>query len=211
MKKSNFRHLFSKDEEKQDPSLPTDNAKKLLFGFFLGFFLLYLNYKPYDASSDRVVHGLLEFVFFIYQFIINQTVGIVHEGGHGICYLLPCPQFLTALNGTVFQWLFPLGIAYYYKRKGSLILFYVGLFILSISMDYTSWYMSTAHEGLYVSAEKAFLGEAGYHDFNYMFSALGVLEYESWIAGFTKMASTLVMFGSMVGMFLEAFSNKKQP
>jgi len=178
----------------------------ILFTLFL---LLYIEYKPYINSSNHI-ESIIGYLFVIYQFIINQTLGIVHEGGHGVCYLLPCPQFITVLNGTVFQWLFPLGIGYYYKRKGNQIVFYIGLFILGISMDYTAWYMSTAHEGLYLPAHKSFLGVDALHDFNYIFNTLGVMAYESLISGITRVFAYLLMIGSVIAMFFEAFSNKRQ-
>lgn len=152
--------------------------------------------------------GILEYFFTLYQFIINQTLGIVHEGGHGVCYILPCPKFMMVLNGTLFQWFFPLGIAYYYKRKGNLSAFYAGLFILGMSMDYTSWYMSTAHEGAILPAYKSFLGVDAMHDFHYIFSTLGVLSYESLISGFTKVVAYLLMIFAVFGMFFDAFASK---
>jgi len=87
--------------------------------------------------------------------------------------------------------------------------FYMGLFILGISMDYTAWYMSTAHEGLYLPAHKSFLGVDAYHDYNYIFSALGVMAYESLISGITRTIAYLLMIGSVFVMFFEAFSNKR--
>jgi len=176
--------------------------------FFTLFLLLYIEYKPYSNTSHHIT-GIAEYLFSIYQFIINQTLGIVHEGGHGVCYILPCPQFIMVINGTVFQWLFPLGIGYYYKRKGNQIAFYMGLFILGISMDYTAWYMSTAHEGLYLPAHKSFLGVDALHDFNYIFTALGVMAYESLISGMTRTIGYFLMVGSLIGMFFEAFASKR--
>jgi len=111
--------------------------------------------------------------------------------------------------GTLFQLGFPLGIAYYYKKKGNTIIFLVGLFILGISMDHTSFYMSTAHEGAILPAHKSFLGEDALHDFYYLFTFLGMLAYASFISGFTQVVAYLLMIGSVIGMFFEAFSNKK--
>ena len=207
MKKSKFSHLFPKEKSEQD-HLPTKSAKKAVLVLFTLFLLLYIEYKPY-ASTPHQITSITEYLFTIYQFVINQTLGIVHEGGHGVCYILPCPQFIMVLNGTLFQWLFPLGIAYYYKRKGNQMAFYMGLFILGISMDYTAWYMSTAHEGLHLPAHKSFLGVDALHDFNYIFSTLGVMAYESLISGITKAIGHLLMIGSVIGMFFEAFSNKR--
>lgn len=206
MKKNNFRHLFPKKKTVKD-HLPGKNAKKVVFVIFTLFLFLYIEYKPYSNSPHHIA-SITEYLFTIYQFIINQTLGIVHEGGHGVCYVLPCPQFIMVIMGTLFQWLFPLGIAYYYKRKGNLTAFYIGLFILGISMDYTAWYMSTAHEGALLPANKSFLGVDALHDFHYVFSTLGVLAYESLISGITRTIGYLLMVGSVIGMFFEAFSNK---
>ncbi len=207
MKNNKFRHLFPKKKTTKD-YLPSKNAKKVILVFFILFLLLYIEYKPYSSTSHQIT-SITEYLFNIYQFIINQTLGIVHEAGHGVCYILPCPQFLMVINGTLFQWIFPLGIAYYYKKQGNQIAFYMGLFILGISMDYTAWYMATAHEGLHLPAHKSFLGVDALHDFNYIFSTLGVLAYESLISGVTRVIAYLLMIGSVIAMFFEAFSSKR--
>ncbi|MDD2451591.1 hypothetical protein [Sulfurovum sp.] len=206
MKKSRFSHLFPQEKSERD-NLPTSNAKKAVLVLLTLFFILYVNYKPY-AMTPHQINGIFEFLFTLYQFIINQTLGIIHEGGHGVCYILPCPKFVMVAMGTVFQWLFPLGIAYYYKKRGNQTAFLTGLFILGISMDYTAWYMSTAHEGAILPAHKSFLGVNAMHDFHYIFSTLGVLAYESLISGVTRVIAYLLMIGAVIGMFFEAFSNK---
>lgn len=207
MNKSKFSYLFPKNKTGQE-HLPTTNAKKTVLVLFVLFLLLYVNFKPYETTHHHIT-GFWEFFFYIYHFIINQTLGIVHEGGHGVCYLLPCPRFVMVAMGTLFQWLFPLGIGYYYKRKGNKIAFLIGLFILGISMDYTAFYMATAHEGPIVPAHKSFLGVDAYHDFYYIFNSLGVLAHESLISGITRATAYLLMIGSVIVMFFEAFSNQK--
>ena len=204
--KNNFKHLFP-EKKTTNNHLPGKNAKKAVLVVFTLFLLLYIEYKPYSNTSHHIT-GITEYLFSTYQFIINQTLGIVHEGGHGVCYILPCPQFLMVIMGTFFQWLFPLGIAYYYKKQDNQMAFYMGLFILGISMDYTAWYMSTAHEGALLPAHKSFLGVDALHDFHYIFSTLGVLAYESLISGVTRTIGYLLMIGSVIGMFFEAFSSK---
>jgi hypothetical protein len=206
LKKNKFSHLFPKKKTVHD-QLPSKNAKKVVLVLFTLFLLLYIEFKPY-ANTPHQITSITEYLFSIYQFIITQTLGIVHEGGHGVCYILPCPQFVMILNGTLFQWLFPLGIAYHYKRKGNHTAFYIGLFILGISMDHTAWYMSTAHEGALLPAHKSFLGVDALHDFHYIFSTLGVLSYESLISGLTRVIAYLLMIGSVIAMFFNAFSNR---
>ena len=205
MKKSNFSHLFPKKKSELD-HLPTKSAKKTVLVIFVLFLILYIQYKPY-ASTTQTPNTFLEHIFVLYQFIITQTLGIVHEAGHGVCYILPCPKFMMVSMGTLFQWAFPLGIAYYYRKKGNTMAFLIGLFILGISMDHTAWYMSTAHEGAILPAHKSFLGVDALHDFNYIFNTLGVLAYESLIVGLTKTVAILLMIGSVIVMFFEAFSD----
>lgn len=206
MKKSKFSHLFP--QEKSEQNHPTQSAKKAVLVLLTLFLILYINYKPYLATPHQIT-SMSEYLFTLYQFIINQTLGIVHEGGHGVCYLLPCPKFLMVSMGTIFQWLFPLGIAYYYKKRGNQTAFLTGLFILGISMDYTAWYMFTAHEGAVLPAHKSFLGVDAMHDFHYIFSTLGVLAYESLISAVARVIAYLLMSSAVIGMFFEAFSNKR--
>jgi len=207
MSNKHFHHLFPKKKHKSD-GLPDKQTKKIILVLFVLFFFFYLQYKPY-SDNNHEIRTMSEYLFGIYQFIINQTLGIVHEGGHGVCYILPCPKFMTVSMGTFFQWLFPLGIAYYYKRKGNITAFFMGIFILGISLDYISWYMSTAHEGAILPAYKSFLGVDAMHDFHYIFSTLGVMSYESMISGFTKVVAYILMIYSILAMYFDTFSSKK--
>ena len=206
MKDSKFTHLFPKKKGEHN-NLPGSNAQKTVLVFFLIFLILYIQYKPY-SHTVHISSGILEQIFILYQFIITQTLGIVHEAGHGVCYILPCPKFVMISMGTIFQWAFPLGIAYYYRKRGNTIVFLIGVFILGISLDHTAFYMSTAHEGAILPAHKSFFGVDALHDFHYIFSSLGVLAYASFIAGVVKLTAHLLMIGSVIGMFFEAFSSK---
>jgi hypothetical protein len=182
----------------------TPMAQKSTALLFALFFLLFMIYTPYEHSADRAQGGL-HTLFMLYHFIVNQTLGIVHEGGHGICYVLPCPEFVMVLNGTLFQWLFPGLIAWYYRRRGNIWGWYAGLFFLGFSMHYTAWYMSTAHEGAMVPAAKSFLGVDGYHDFHYLFSRLGVLRFDGAISKLTHAVAYLMMIYTIAAMSFTAF------
>ena len=201
-KRGKFDYLHTTPHN-ETPKTP-HSAKQVVFWLMLLFFLLYLKYKPY-TSGRHIIHGTVEYLFYLYHFVINQTVGIVHEAGHGICYLLPCPRFIMVANGTLFQWLFPFGVGYYYKKRGQMVGYFLGLFVLGVSMDYTAWYMSTAPEGAFVPASKSFLGIDGYHDFNYIFDTFGVLAYSGLISGIVKAASFVVMVRAVIGLFFEAY------
>jgi len=185
----------------------TPLTKKAIAVIFTIFFILYLKYKPYDGLIDA--NGFIKTIFYLYFFIINNTLGIIHEAGHGVCYIIKCPQFITALNGTIFQWAVPLLIALYYKKSNK-IAYFITLFILAISMDYTAWYISTSNEGLYLPASKSFLGVDGYHDFNYILSTLGILKYYKVVSVLVKISSVTLMFYAYFGIVTNTiFTSKK--
>jgi len=204
-----FDYKNSKKEGKRSSSEATSSAKKVLLLLFVVFLLLFPHYAPWelDHTQDNTI---LKQIFTLYFFIANQTLGIIHESGHGVCYILPCPEFIMVLNGTVFQLLFPAGIAYYYKRKGNRFAMYIAFFFVGFSLHYTAWYISTAHEGLYLPASKSFLGVDAYHDFNYLLTAMGLMQYESFIAGLTRFIAYLLMIVSVIGMFFGAFTENRE-
>lgn len=213
MPKSNpFKHLHQDYDEKDESESSIQSktkAKRVTLGIFVLFLLLFPHYAPWEPAYQQG-DSVIQKIFTLYFFVANQTLGIVHEGGHGVCYILPCPEFLTMANGTLFQLLFPGLIGYYYYRKGNLFAAMIALFFVGFSLQYTAWYLSTAHEGLILPAHKSFLGVDAIHDFNYMLSAMGLLAYESLIAGFTRFIAYLIMLAAVIGMFFEAFPNDKR-
>ncbi len=208
-KRNPFKHLHSDKESKTEVSQAlTGNAKKLTVIIFVLFLLLFPHYAPWSGNFEQNP-SLLHQLFILYFFIANQTLGIIHEAGHGVCYILPCPQFFMVLNGTLFQVFFPAGISYYYRKRGNRFAMYIALFFVGFSLHYTAWYISIAHEGILLPAHKSFLGVDAYHDFNYLLSAMGLMPYESLISGLTRLMAYVLMLISVIGMFFGAFTNKK--
>ena len=187
----------------------SSNSKKVLAFIFFFSLLLFVKLAPY-GNTHLQAHTLGEKIFLLYFFIVNQTLGIVHEGGHGVCYLLKCPDFITAANGTVFQLLFPFLVGYYYKKRGKFFVYLMGLFFLGISLHYTAWYISTADQGLFLPASKSFLGVDGYHDFNSILSTLHLLAYHKFIAGLVRFIAIVVMLYSVGVMIYIAFFSSTQ-
>jgi hypothetical protein len=200
---------MQKLENLQEPRTSC-NTKKVIALIFIFSFVFFIKYSPY-SGTQIIGDSLGKEIFILYFFIVNQTLGIVHEGGHGVCYILPCPTFLMVINGTIFQLLFPYLVGYYYKRKNQIFPYLIGLFFLGVSLQYTAWYISTAHEGAYVSASKSFLGQEGLHDFHYILSSLHLLEYNHLISILTRIIAYLLMLYSSIKMFGLAFFsfNKK--
>jgi len=186
----------------------TINVKRTITAILLLFFVLFPHCSSYLGHSG-IIDRWYKFVFYIIHFIANQTLGIVHEAGHGVCYLIPCPEVLTAAMGTVFQWLFPAGIAWYYWKKKEYFGAFIALFFLGFSMQYTAWYMHSAHEGHFVPASKSFLGVDGYHDFNTIFSYLHLLNYDWLVSGIVRLIAYIIMLISLIAMMYKAFSTQE--
>ncbi len=197
------------DTNQTKPNRMTPTVKKALSVLFFLSFLMFIKYVPY-GNSQLIGDSIGKQLFILYFFIVNQTLGIVHEGGHGVCYLFHCPEFITAANGTIFQLLFPVLIGYYYKRKGEFFAYLIGLFFFGISMYYSAWYMSTADEGLLLPANKSFLGVDGLHDFNFILTQLHLLEYHKVFAGILKTIAFCVMLYSVGYMYILAFFGSKE-
>ena len=205
-----YLHEDHAEREQTESSLHSKiMAKRVTLGIFVAFLLLFPHYEPWEPSYEQD-GSLVQMIFTLYFFVANQTLGIVHEGGHGVCYILPCPEFLTMANGTIFQLLFPGLIGFYYYRKGNLFAALIALFFVGFSLQYTAWYLSTAHEGLVLPAHKSFLGVDAIHDFNYMLTKMGLLAYESMLAGVTRFVAYMIMLISVIGMFFNAFPNNRR-
>ena len=204
--KNDFSYLFDSTKE---PKSETDSplAKKSVFVVLALFLLLFSRYAPYGNPPVQEP-SLIQGIFNLYFFISNQTFGIVHEGGHGVCYILPCPEFLTVLNGTIFQILFPLGIAYYYKKQLNHLAMWIGVYFTGFTMHNTAWYISTAHEGAILPAHKSFLGVDAYHDFYYILNTLGILEYDGVIASLVRLVAYGLMMYALWKIFLLAFGSE---
>ncbi|MEN8147399.1 MAG: hypothetical protein ABFR02_07255 [Campylobacterota bacterium] len=169
--------------------------------------------SKYSDSYVATVHGKairLNFdgVMLSFHNLINGANMIVHEAGHGICYLLPCPQFFMFLNGTLFQLALPLIFIYYYYKRGNMVLSGLGSIWLAQNLIYVAWYMSYAQTpNLY----PFFLGGSATHDFWYMFSQLGVLEYDWLIAGFVRAVAVMLLLGSyMYLLYISFFKSGKR-
>lgn len=174
----------------------------LIFLIFLG---LFPKYAPFSNSSYTADGSIISYLFMLYFFVANQALGIVHESGHGICHILHCPMFVGVANGTIFQVGFPFIVYWYYKKRNNDIGAYIALFFVGFSLYYTSWYISTANQGLFVPASKSFLGVDGYHDFNYILSHIGLLDSYLFISRVVKFLAFSIMLYSVYKMFL---SNK---
>ncbi|MDR1554499.1 MAG: hypothetical protein LBS39_00545 [Campylobacteraceae bacterium] len=76
------------------------------------------------------------------------------------------------------------------------------------SIQYISWYISTAHEELYPDVSKSFLGIDGYHDFHYILSTLGLINLDWLVSGIVKAVGYVIMFYSCFKMVIQGWVEK---
>ena len=83
---------------------PSDMAVR--FGLLLLFpYVLWLS--KYNNDYVKTIHGKVmnlnfDGIMLAFHNLISNANMIVHEAGHGVCYILPCPQFFTALISGIF-------------------------------------------------------------------------------------------------------------
>ncbi len=200
----------SKEEKKARPTKPSDTAVRLGLLLLMPYIIWLSKYS--DSYVARIhgkpVHLDFDGVMLSFHNLINGANMIVHEAGHGICYLIGCPQFIMALNGTLFQLLLPLIFIAYYRRRENRILAGLGGVWLAQNLVYVAWYMSYSQTP---NRYPFFLGGNAIHDFWYMFSQLGVLEYDWLISGFVRVIAVMLLIISYLYLlYLSFFTSDKK-
>src|SRR5215813_14967177 len=141
-------------------------------------------------------------IFLVYAFskhgeflFIDLANLIVHEGGHLLFGWFG--QALGIWGGTLLQWLVPFLLAayFFYQRQASAFVFCI--FFFFENWLYTATYMADARAmvlPLVTTGDSEFIE----HDWNAIFSTLGVLRYDTQIAGFVRMCGWIGMLGCVV-------------
>ncbi len=142
--------------------------------------------------SRRAIAGWLVFyVFFLlyafhlhggYLFIDSANL-VVHEGGHLLFGWFG--KTLGLWGGTILQWLVPLLLAAYFSHQRQSAAFAFCLFFFFENWLYTATYMADARA---MVLPLVTAGNSDYieHDWNTIFSSLGVLQYDTTIAAIMR-------------------------
>jgi hypothetical protein len=144
---------------------------------WLVFYVLFLIYA-------YRMHG--EFLF------IDSANLVVHEGGHIV--FGPFGRTLMLWGGTILQWLVPLVLAGYFFHERQPAAFVFCLFFFFENWLYTATYMADARA---MDLPLVTTGNADTveHDWNAIFSDLGVLHYDTAIAGVVRFLGWCGMVG----------------
>jgi hypothetical protein len=117
-----------------------------------------------------------------YLFIDSANL-VVHEGGHLLFGWFG--RTLGLWGGTILQWLVPLLLAAYFFRERQLAAFVFCMFFFFENWLYTATYMADARA---MALPLVTAGDSDYieHDWNTIFTSLGVLQYDTTIGGIVR-------------------------
>ncbi len=167
-------------------SILEQDWKPLSRGAMIAWIVFYLGFMAYAFSE-----------YGSFLFIDNANL-IVHEGGH-LLFGWSGPT-LGLWGGTLLQWLVPLLLAGWFFWQRQLAGFAFALFFFFENWLYTATYMADAQT---VSLPLVTVGDPEFaeHDWNAIFTSLGVLAYDSRIAmtvrllGWCGMAAVVAWLG----------------
>jgi hypothetical protein len=152
---------------------------------------------PRWAVSAWLVFYVL---FLIYAFhmhggylFIDSANLVVHEGGHLLFRWFGAT--LCLWGGTILQWLVPLLLAAYFFHERQSAAFVFCMFFFFENWLYTATYMADARA---MVLPLVTIGDPDYveHDWNTIFSSLGVLQYDTAIAAVVRMLGWCGMLAS---------------
>jgi hypothetical protein len=160
--------------------------------------------EPWKSVSRPVLIAWLVFyaAFLAYAFnahggflFIDMANLIVHEGGHNLFgWFGPT---LGLWGGTLLQWLVPFLLATYFFTQRETAGFVFCLFFFFENWLYTATYMADAR-ALVLPLVTTGDPEFAKHDFNAIFSSLGVLNYDTTIAAVVRILGWCGMIAVVV-------------
>jgi hypothetical protein len=172
---------------------------------FLDSLLDQLGYnEPWKPVSQPALWAWIVFyaVFMTYALskhggflFIDSANLVVHEGGHNLfSWFGPT---LCLWGGTLLQWLVPFLLAVYFFSQRETMGFVFCLFFFFENWLYTATYMADAR-AMVLPLVTTGDPEFARHDFNAIFSSLGVLDYDTAIAAVVRTLGWCGMLGVVV-------------
>jgi len=133
--------------------------------------------------------------FYRYHFIDGANL-LFHEAGHIFFGIFG--EFIHFLGGTLGQFIFPIVTAIHFLRRGEKYEMAVCILWFGESMMYMAEYLGDA------KAQLLPLVGGGIHDWHWMLSRMGLLQYCETIAFFFHALASLIVVGAVILMFREA-------
>jgi len=162
----------------------------------VGWLIFYVAFLAYAFSA----HGG-------YLFIDNANL-VVHEGGHNLfAWFGPT---LCLWGGTLLQWLVPFLLAAFFFKQRETTGFVFCLFFFFENWLYTATYMADARAmelPLVTTGDSDFVE----HDFNAIFTSLGVLPYDTKIAAVVRFLGWCGMIGVIIWFASQKTARRSNP
>ncbi len=172
--------------------------------------------EPWKPVSRQALGAWLVFyiAFLSYAFSVHEgflfidTANlVVHEGGHNLFgWFGPT---IGLWGGTLLQWLVPFLLAVYFFTQRETAGFVFCLFFFFENWLYTATYMADARAmalPLVTTGDPDFVE----HDFNAIFSSLGVLAYDTRIAAVVRLLGWCGMLGVLGWFIVSALKSRQQ-
>ncbi len=158
---------------------------------WVAFYIAFLSYAAANWSG--------------FLFIDNANL-VVHEGGHLLFSYLG--QTLCLWGGTILQWAVPLLLAAYFFAQRQTTAFAFSLFFFFENWLYTATYMADARALAFplVSTGDSDVIE---HDWNTIFTSLGLLQYDTTIARVVRFGGWCGMIGTVAWLIWRATRTKR--
>jgi hypothetical protein len=137
---------------------------------------------------------------------IDSANLVVHEGGHLLFRWFGAT--LCLWGGTILQWLVPLLLAAYFFHERQPAAFVFCLFFFFENWLYTATYMADARA---MELPLVTTGDPDYveHDWNTIFTSLGMLPYDTQIAAIVRFLGWIGMLGSVAWLATRARKSSK--
>ncbi|MCU1274941.1 MAG: hypothetical protein JWO48_2372 [Bryobacterales bacterium] len=155
------------------------------------------------------------FAFLVYAFnmhggflFIDSASLVVHEGGHLLFGWFG--KTIGLWGGTILQWLVPLLLAGYFFRERQPAAFAFCLFFFFENWLYTATYMADARTmalPLVTAGDSDFIE----HDWNTILSSMGILPYDTLIAGIVRFVGWAGMLASTIWLASRSRKSEREP
>jgi hypothetical protein len=163
-----------------NPSYPN-----LIFAGLLSVYFLWIAYDPMQGS------------------FLDLVDLPIHETGHLI--FRPLGEFMSIAGGSLFQVIMPAIFVGYFIWQGkfyaaSIVLFWVGQSILNVYV-----YAADAVVMQLVLTSGLTGSEGGFHDWNYLLTATGLIGSTKMVAGIIRAIGTLTIIAAAIGSVYYSF------
>jgi hypothetical protein len=154
------------------------NYLKLVFAGILTIYFLWIAWDPMQGS------------------FLDLVDLPIHEAGHLL--FMPFGEFLMVLGGSLFQVVVPAVFVGYFVwhfkyYSAAIVLFWVGQSLLNVFV-----YAADAQVMQLVLLSGYTGSEGSFHDWNYLLSAVGLLDWTKQVAGLIRLTGTLTIIAAAV-------------